>query len=402
MSIALPVPTTVASIQLPKEITIAVDTEFEGAHTLTVQAACRLDAERIAAQVYQSPLIPGLPSGLNVGSYLPTDGDKYGRFFQQPLLRPSQLITSELSPGRILRDLLGLCCRVYSRYVGQELIDDFGSLQPLPPNVTRDESKKQWRVPETTLRVVYHFQPADFYRCFGRSFWDGLLDRFVRDRGEVAVECDRKLLKLVECRRARDYTDPIVEYLHFEDGSFYAIKLHTVDTWHPFGPASLDDHCRTFLQIGKSSVLTAEDKSGMRETFHRKTVDAYGYAITDPVNTLLVHEQMERHHQQTIAELDIDSGQLRRMRGTLGARAADAVSRCAQKTGLASPELKSQRGIKRLMRRGGRDPLKDGPQITMFGVQNASIHGGLLFSRSPTKFWHDASEQLRDVDLSGC
>ena len=90
------------------------------------------------------------------------------------------------------------------------------------------------------------------------------------------------------------------------------------------------------------------------------------------------------------------------MRGTVGARVADFVTRTAQQHIAGSEKLQSRRSLQSLMRRGSREPFQDKSESSMFAEQVASTHGGLLFSRSPAKFWHKAPGQLRDVDLSGC
>src|SRR5262249_4292205 len=46
--------------------------------------------------------------------------------------------------------------------------------------------------------------------------------------------------------------------------------------------------------------------------------------------------------------------------------------------------------------------FKDEPGLSKFGTQVANVHGGLLFTRSPTRLWHEAPGMLADVDLSGC
>lgn len=70
--------------------TIAIDTEYQGALTLTVQAAARLDADSIAVQVYHSARIPPPPDRFDLTRYLPLTPDRYGRYCRRILLRPAQ------------------------------------------------------------------------------------------------------------------------------------------------------------------------------------------------------------------------------------------------------------------------------------------------------------------------
>jgi hypothetical protein len=56
---------------VPPSALIAIDSEFEGAHTLTVQAAARLAPDTLAVQVYRAAAVPDLPTGFDVDPYLP-------------------------------------------------------------------------------------------------------------------------------------------------------------------------------------------------------------------------------------------------------------------------------------------------------------------------------------------
>jgi hypothetical protein len=59
------------------------------------------------------------------------------------------------------------------------------------------------------------------------------------------------------------------------------------------------------------------------------------------------------------------------------------------------------RKVSTLLSKGSAEFLVN-EKASKFGKQTGETHGGLLFSRSPTKFFHDAPGQLRDVDLRGC
>jgi len=390
-----------ASFQLPQLITIAADTEFSGAHTLSIQAVCR-SRDGVAIQVYKSPLIPFPTPEFDLNTYLSPATESYGRFYDRAMIRPLKVMTRELSPTRMLRDLVALDFQVLSRVEGKDLIDTFGSRQhPLPSNVTRMNRFDQWIVPYITIRNVVHFQPADFYRLYGRDFFDGLLNPFIRDRGEIAIH-DGKRLKFVECRATVDFSDPVVEYIRMDDGRLFEIRLATADTMLPFGPGSLNEHCQTFLGLSKSEAATQADKENMRRAFHEKPDAMYGYAITDAVNTLLVDEQMCEQHRAMYSQLNFPSEQIPPLRGTLGARVSDVIKKVGMRHLSGSDRIKSERSLKSLMLLGSRQPFKDGTAQSQFGEQVTYVHGGLLFSRSPTKFWHEAPGMLRDVDLGGC
>jgi hypothetical protein len=88
-------------------VTIAVDTEFAGPHTLTVQVCTRIGPD-IVAQVYRSPGIPDPPPGFDLAAYVPTTPERYGRFCRRVILRPARLLTPHLAPVQLLQHLFGL------------------------------------------------------------------------------------------------------------------------------------------------------------------------------------------------------------------------------------------------------------------------------------------------------
>jgi hypothetical protein len=61
-----PSPRESSTLPLPSEICIAIDTEFEGGRTLTVQAAVRLSPDDVAVQVYHAPTVPPLPGNFDL------------------------------------------------------------------------------------------------------------------------------------------------------------------------------------------------------------------------------------------------------------------------------------------------------------------------------------------------
>ena len=54
-------------------IVLALDTEFQDVHTLTIQTAARRSRRRLAIQVYRSAAIPRPPAGFDPAPYLEFD-----------------------------------------------------------------------------------------------------------------------------------------------------------------------------------------------------------------------------------------------------------------------------------------------------------------------------------------
>jgi hypothetical protein len=54
------------------------------------------------------------------------------------------------------------------------------------------------------------------------------------------------------------------------------------------------------------------------------------------------------------------------------------------------------------MGNGSQELFEREPRASRYGKQTGETHGGLLYSRTPTQFWHEAPGMLRDVDMSGC
>jgi hypothetical protein len=272
---------------LLEPVIIAVDSEFEGALTLTVQAAARLpDGVTLAVQVYRSTAVPALPPDFNLQAYLPLTPEKYGRFCENVILRPTKLLTPDLSPARMLIDLYGLAG--WSVQPRGQVVDPFAVWGPANAVVNKRTGESE--VPSIIIIFVGHFLRADFVRIFGRCFWESLRPTYHPARDEVAVEA-RKLISFRGLVGRRTVPDPVLESLRCGDNQFN-VKVRTRDTMLPFGPASLGGHSQTFLGVGKSEALSDEEKRRMKETFQVRTADAFGYAIIDSVNTFLVYEQM--------------------------------------------------------------------------------------------------------------
>jgi hypothetical protein len=277
---------------LPATVTIAIDTEFEETNTLCVQAAVRTDAHTLAVQLYRSQAIPDLPPSFQQERYLPITAEKNGRFCEQILVRPVKPLTVDLSPARMVRDLLALSgVEVRSRVQGWSSdgqLDPFSPWQPA--NTKWNKRTQQFDVPAVLVVLVGHFLRADYFRIFGRNFLDTLRPQPQYMLGGVVARA-RKLLYFVEQAGKRLIKDPTLEYLRAGDNAF-AVRLRTRDTSLPYGKGSLEAHSQTFIGLGKSDTLSEEDKKHMTQTFQARTADAYGYAMVDVINTLLVYEAM--------------------------------------------------------------------------------------------------------------
>jgi len=158
----------------PTSFVVAADTEFEGPHTLMVQTAVRLDDRTLAVQLYRSAGVPELPDGFDPADFLPVTPEKYGRFFDQVLLRPVKVLTPDLSPARMLRDLGCVAAtEVYPRSAGLDLEalverKDAWTLA-FPLNLTPGKRSGDWQVPPIRLTLVSHFLRADLPACSAAS-----------------------------------------------------------------------------------------------------------------------------------------------------------------------------------------------------------------------------------------
>ncbi len=371
-------------------IDIAVDTEFEGSRTLTVQTAANF-GQSIRVQLYRSDLTPSLPKNLPWSRYVPNDCP--------PLeILPVARITSILSPARILLRLWGICrAQILDRAATLAMVEGRGAW--VPANATWDEAKKRWKVPAINIRLIGHLLPADLCHLFGSHFFASIFD--ASSDGRVSPLClpKRKLVTLASSPTS--FRPPIVEAI-LAGESAYPLNLEFRDTSAVFGNKKLDYWCLTFLGSRKSTVLTAADKENMLGTFRERPADAFGYAASDVVSVLRIYERMEQVDRDLYRSFSVPTGSIPAMHGTIGRRISDFLFTLVQKAARGSAVLRTDRELKKLMRMGGRRPFASRQSPSRFGCQTATIHGGLLYTRSPTRFWHEAPGQLRDVDISGC
>jgi hypothetical protein len=380
-------------------VDIALDTEYQDAHTLSIQAAVRIGPD-VVVQVYRSGDVPRLPQSLHLGDYLPAE--KYGRFYRKIVRRPVRPITADLSPAKILLDLFGMTgLRRYSNQSGKEWLDveDDHPFGP-PDNAVRNDSRREWTVPVITVRLIAHFWTADLCHAFGSQFLTSLFDPNAAQGGQPLALHGRKN-RLGIAASNGSFRAPTVEYVRDFSGNFYRIALEMRDTMLPFGPASLDRHCQTFLGLGKNQAISEAEKERMLETFKTKPAEVYGYGMVDAVNTLLLHEQMVEANTNIYRCFGFDAG-VPAFQPTMGRRVARFVEEMVARSCTESQVLSMRRNLAKLLRQGGTQLFRDDPRASRYGVQTAGTHGGLLLNRSSTRFWHEAPGQLRDVDMSGC
>jgi hypothetical protein len=391
--------------RFPGHATIAIDTEFQGPSTLTVQAAARIGPNTIAVQIYRSASVPEHDVE-QVQDHAALRIFRERNLCAEVLLRPMRLLPFDLSPAVMARDLFGATgVQVLSLREGNSRIDRFAErpepgLFPCPINVVRNSKTKRWVIPYVELTLVGHFLRADFARIHGQHFIFNLKDRGERQYPKLAIE-GRKLHQFLGMKGRRD-SNPVLEYI-IDDGQFLAIRVRTRDTNLPFGSHSLDHLARTFAGLHKSDILDEDAKQNMLATFQERPLDALAYAAADAVTTLLVYEGMQSADRKVYAELTIPESESPAFQSTTGARVA-AVLQATARTGVASgsSELGSRTSLRELMRRGGVDLFQSDPEASKFGARTAVVHGGLLLNRSPTKLWHEGIGQLADIDMIGC
>jgi hypothetical protein len=372
-------------------VRIGCDTEYQGPHTLTSQFATRLN-DHVVVQLYHSPAVPPPPPAEVIEGLLP---DSLKNQFDL-LFRTPKVIPSDLSPVRLLADLYGLkSVEAVSKAVGCG-------------DGTRDKS-----APPITLLLIAHYWPADFFRVFGAEFFAGLPQHelgsnklFIQAHGSLAFKERRG--------GYHQFADPDLQYAQ-EGGVRHSARVRYFDTSRAFGKRSLDDLARSFLGVGKLEELGQADKQDMLNSFQRDPERAYAYALLDAVLALLLEEQMREEDARMYKMLGFEEAEVPPLKPTLGSRVTETIVRSIARAAAGSIEL-SQKGkplldgrpgkvgmnkIKRLLARGS-GALLAAPGGSRFGMQTADVHGGLLFTRSPTRFFDKAPEQFRDVDLSGC
>jgi hypothetical protein len=371
---------------------VAIDTEYQGTHTLTIQAAARIEPDTIAVQIYYSPDIPPPPAAFDIGAYIP---EKYGKFCPNVILRPAMPISPDITPLWMLRDLFDICpAELLYREEGLRRLESF-----TPANAR--ETNHGNAIPSLLIRVAAHTLTVDFLRIYSKGFFD-LLNYAPGMRSQICIQA-RKYPRLAEINGRRQNSKPVVEFLLHGD-EMYAVQIDHRDIARIYhSNASLEALSQTFLGIGKCRVITDEEKADMRRVFHVRTGDGYGYAAVDAVNTLLVYERMQAVDRQMYREFGIPEERVPRMRSTLGSRVSAFIETgVCQAIGTDSRELASKTAVISLMKNGGIKLFENRPSASRYGKQTWQVHGGLLLSRSPTRIWHESAGNIIDVDFTGC
>ncbi len=391
--------------RLPECLTIAVDTEFRRELTLTVQAAARIAPRTIAVQIYRSHVLSEVATA-SFEEHHSLQVIRDQGHCDDFVIRPARPLSADLSPATMARDLLGLSdAQVVPLDIGLLDIGRFaecprlGQLK-LPEGVVWNQKKQKWKIPTLDLTLVGHFLRADIARLFGQGFLGGLKSQSLNGYARVALEA-RKLHQFVALGERRD-THPVLQYLR-RGASFLAVRVGVRDTCLPFGSASLDHLAQTFVGLPKCDALNDEDKEDMVRAFQDRPAHALAYAASDAVVTLLVYEQMVTTDRAVRGSLGLPGEGVPPFHATAGARVAailEGTTRTSAATG--SSELASKTSLRELMRRGGIDLFTNEPGASKFGPLTATVHGGLLLNRSPTRLWYASSCMLADVDMASC
>src|SRR5262249_28076649 len=155
-------------------------------------------------------------------------------------------------------------------------------------------------IPAIQMVFTAHSLSADLGRMFGRRFYRSIFENRVDGEKPLALR-DGRLLGLVQPGTPGA---PVVEDARTADGDLDERRLLPRYRNLPFGPMTLEKASKTFLGVGKVETLTPEDKQDMLRTFQEKTADAYGYAIVDVVNGLLVSEEMKKENLRIYEAFD--------------------------------------------------------------------------------------------------
>lgn len=369
-------------------ILLAGDTEYQGTHTLTVQFAVRID-DVLYVQVYRSPALLDVPDeSLKLGSLK----DSLRGLCKRIVYRSLKLLDDSLSPMRVLADLFGL--------KGVQAV----------PTQTGDSTatSPEDGPPSINLTLVSHCMRADILRLFGSSYYDQLLGSTDARPARVVLAGQKRYCFRPVGSLQRVFVVPVVEYARV-GGNLHPVRLNTLDTNLPFGSHSLDELAKAFLGVRKAEPIPPLDKARMLEEFLNRPEAAYRYAVFDALLTLLLAEQMRKMDREMYQELGFAESLIPSMKNTLGSRVAEMIVRTAARHAAGSVQLARNNRpgavgltkIRTLMAQGSGQEILKG-RLSRFLTQSSDTHGGLCFSRTSTRFFHEAPGQFRDVDLSGC
>jgi hypothetical protein len=374
-------------------ITMACDTEFQGAHTLSIQLCVRMDHQLII-QLYRSPSIPDLPKTFDLRKFLPREIEKLAGDF---IVRPARLIQQDLSPVRIISHVFNT-----KRIKAVEKRDG-------------DAARETERIGKPiSLTLAAHYWPADFYRIAGEGFFRELTGSTSSGGSPLVVDCRKTLAFRNASGPQGRFVAPVLEYAR-SNGVLHAVHVQTIDLTQPFGRGSLNDLAKLFLGTTKLAAIGAQELPRMLDTFRRTPDEAYGYAMLDSILTLLILERMKEEDSRVYVDLGIKAASTATFRPTQGSRVAETITRAIVDYAAGSVRLStlgrlrkngqpgaiSRQRIETLMYQGSAQFLAE-ERLSKFGGQTGETHGGLLLNRSPTRFFHSAPGLLADVDMCSC
>lgn len=375
-----------------RKVYLAVDTEYEGNRTLTVQCAVQI-GDTINIQVYRASDVPEPP---DLNQILKKFKKMLREMGKQVIIRPVKQLPRDLSPAKILNDLL-------------DPRERWATVDKSECPARKKKDRKQQLRKRVDVVLVGHFLPADLLRMFGKGYTEKLL----------AVGANRVVLhqmKRLGFTNQRQRTGPVVcDGIRWGE-DIVPVYLDTFDTNLPFGKRKLADLCKTFLNIDKCEIAP-DDLRNMLDYFKKTPEKAYEYAIRDVVLTLLLHEKMNQLDRQLLAQLELLTDDSHEIKRTNGRRGSDALQRFIEKSAAGSTSLAKQRqsqgaspdGHPEISRTkliahlqlGGAENLREHGR-SEFGGQIGDVHGGLLFSRSGRQLYQEAPGQISDADLKSC
>lgn len=383
-----------------KPIEIAIDTEYQDAQTLTIQAAARNPKGNVMVQLFNSPSIPSLPEGFKYDAFLPTTKeDGYGNYCEKFILKEPALIHDQLSLVEILSNLLTLPkLEAFSKTEIEPLITD--KLQRYL-DAKWDSEKEKWILPTIKIVLIGHFLTADIGRSFGRKYNDSLFHKDSFKSSSIKLD-SRSKLELIEEYANHIVSNPVVEYAKYGPNRLYQVRIETRDTALPFAGSKLDKLSNIFINRKKAESISKDELARMFDTFHTKPNEAYGYAIVDVVNTLLTYEQMKEYDAKIYQEFRVPESDIPEMAATIGSRVKDFILTMTAQSVKNSQYLSAACEVKKLMRKSGISSLYGQHSTSRFGPETGRFHGGLTFSRTATTLWHRSQGMLRDADFAGC
>lgn len=375
-------------------VALAVDTEYHGPDTLTIQFAARTGEDEITVQLYHSPQVSRFPH--TRCNPIPIRTQEPGRGHSAPtriVVRPPRRITTDLSPARVLLDLFGIGgVDPVGRIDGDRLLAEHAASEVGRPGAMKP--------PRLRINVFGHHLEADFARSFGSSFYGSLFvdDRDRSGRGAVMIQARPQPGLVANYMGSRR---PVVEYVADADQCLTAIILDHIDTNRMFDGGSLDEVARGWLGCGKVAGPTEAQLRDMASFFRDHPLEASTYAIRDAALTLLLAEAMQREDRAICEVFTPGAAADAPMNSTVGRRGKTVLELAMRRHAATSQALAKHGALNDLIRGGSGHRFRGVNPLSRMGEQTATSHGGLVFSRTSERLWHESPGQIRDVDVKG-